>query len=155
MITLEYDYNSVLEYASNIHRIAKEFRNPNPYGGMYPLDEFSSGRGKLAFMGRTGNQIYAEYFDDNDFHFKAGYISYCPNSGLKIVVCREVETRFIKYEDIEFMTEEMYFQKSLIYDAQVLNVILLYGTLLHHYKYKQKFFLDLDVYDKCLEYVNA
>ncbi|WPK20721.1 hypothetical protein [Salmonella phage SD-15_S21] len=84
MITTEYDYDGVLEFAENIYRIAKEFRSPKPFGGMFQYDEFSSSKGRLAFTNGRGNQIYAEYFDDNDFHYKAEYISYCPGSDLKI-----------------------------------------------------------------------
>lgn len=155
MITTEYDYDGVLEFAENIYRIAKEFRSPEPFGGMFQYDEFSSSKGRLAFTYGRGNQIYAEFFDDNDFHYKAEYISYCPGSDLKIHIERDIENVFVPYTDLVFMSEEMYFQESLIHDTKVLNTILLYGTLLNHYKYNQRFFLDLVVYHQCVDYLNA
>lgn len=160
MITTEYDYDGVLEFASNIHRIAKEFRSPQPFGGMpfggmFQYDEFSSTKGRLAFKNNRDNQVYAEYFDDNDFHYRGEYISYCQGSDLKINIDTFRDSVLIPYNELVFMTEEMYFQGSCIHDAKVLNAILLYGALLHHYKYKQRFFLDLAVYYKCVDYLNA
>lgn len=155
MITTTYDYDGVLEFASNIHRIAKEFRSPEPFGGMFHYDMFSTSKGKLAYKNNKGNQVYAEFFDDNDFHYKAEYISYCPGSDLKIYIDRDKENVFVPYTDLVFMSEEMYFQESLIHDIKVLNAILLYGTLLNYYKYNQRLFLDLEVYYICVDYLNA
>ncbi|MCV8618532.1 hypothetical protein ODU52_20085 [Escherichia coli] len=155
MITTEYDYYGVLEFTENIYRIAKEFRSPKPFGGMFQYDEFSSSKGRLAFTNVRGNQIYAEYFDDNDFHYKAEYISYCPGSDLKINIDTFRDSVLVPYSELVFMTEEMYFQESCIHDVKVLNAMLFYGALLHHYKYNQRFFLDLVVYYKCVDYLNA
>lgn len=154
MITTEYDYNGVLEFADNIYRIAKEFRSPEPFGGMFEYDEFSSSKGRLAFTNGRG-QVYAEYFDDNDFHYRAEYISYCSGSDLKINIDTFREAVQVQYSDLVFMSEEMYFQESLIRDTKVLNVMLFYGALLHHYKYNQRFFLDFAIYHKCMDYLNG